>query len=147
MIFWGFSPIYTHIIYYINIYIIYRPHFFSAFFRFLLYFTQTTHFQHITLYLIGVDFWGQDVSLYIQRSWDIQRQSCFSPFFYSSVWASHTTDEWKIGEKGGKTRNSFFLPSRRWLLVLMPFMRFLSFSMPFYYFKKSFSFLYLLIKN
>lgn len=150
MIFWGFSPIYTHIIYYINIYIIYRPHFFSAFFRifplFSLFYTNNTFPTH---YIVPDwrRFLGQDVSLYIQRSWDIQRQSCFSPFFYSSVWASHTTDEWKIGEKGGKTRNSFFLPSRRWLLVLMPFMRFLSFSMPFYYFKKSFFSLYLLIKN
>ena len=39
----------------------------------------------------------------------MQQQSCFSLFFYLSVGAGHTTDEWKLWEKGEKlgTRFSF----------------------------------------
>ena len=41
-------------------------------------------------------------------SWDIQRQSCFSLFFYLSVGASLTTDKWKIWEKDWKNFGTRF---------------------------------------
>lgn len=139
--------VYINDIYIFNIYIIYVPHFFFCIFPLSsLFYTNNTFPTHYIVPDWRKFFGARCVFVYTTELRYTKTILLFPIFLFVCLGKPHDR-RMKNWGKGGKTRNSFFLPSRRWQLVLMPFMRFLSFSMPFYYFKKSFFLLYLLIKN